>query len=141
MVFCNGLSCLCDCKVDLIITQLVYSIVKHLKNGVLQWNIFLVWLLGRLNNHTSHIFHCKTLKNGVLQWIICLCDFKVDLTITQLVYSIVKSLKNGVLQWNIILVRLLGRLSNHTTRIFHCKTLKKWCFAMDYRACAIVKST
>ena len=59
----------------------------------------------------------------------------------QLIYSIVKRLKNGDLLWFIVFVRLLTRLNNHTTRIFHCKTLKIWCSAMDYRTCAIVKST
>ena len=46
LVFCNGFSCdrissLCDCYVNLTITQLEYSIVKRLINGILQWISFL----------------------------------------------------------------------------------------------------
>ena len=49
--------------------------------------------------------------------------------------------KNGVLQWNIVFVWLLSRLNSHTNRIFHCKTLKKWCFTMENRVCVAVEST
>ena len=48
---------------------------------------------------------------------------------------------NGVLQWNIIFVWLLSRLNTQTNRILHCKTLKKWCFAMEYRICVAVESS
>ena len=49
--------------------------------------------------------------------------------------------KNGVLLLNTKLVLLLIRLYINTNRIFHPKTLKKWCFAMGYPACITIKST
>ena len=33
------------------------------------------------------------------------------------------------------------RLNTQTNRIFKCKTLKKWSFAMEYRVCVTVKSS
>ena len=38
-------------------------------------------------------------------------------------------------------VLLVSQLNTHTNRIFHCKTLKKWRFVMEYRVCVAVEST
>ena len=52
-----------------------------------------------------------------------------------------KNAKKIVLQWITVFVWLLSQLNTHTNRIFHCKTLKKWRFAMEYRVCVDVEST
>ena len=111
------------------------------KNGVLQWNIVFVCLLSQLTTHTNRIFHRKTLKKLCCNGLPCLCGCWVNSIPTQIVYSNAKRKKNGVLQWNIVFVCLLSRLNTHTNRIFHCKTLKKWRFAMEYRVCVDVEST
>ena len=75
-----------------------------------------------------------------MEYRVCV-DVESDSIPTQLVYSIAKHQKKGVLQWNIVFVWLLSLLNTHTNRIFHCKTLKKLCFLMDYRVCVDVEST
>ena len=48
-----------------------------------------------------------------------------------------KHSNRGVLSWNIAFVQFKVRVDRCTNLIIHCKTLKKTCFAVEYRTCAI----
>ena len=54
--------------VDFTLAQVIYSIINHLKNSVLGWNIELVVLLSRLYTNTNRISILKRVKKGVLRW-------------------------------------------------------------------------
>ena len=66
-----------------------------------------------------------------------LCNFKPELTLTQIGFRIAKHSKKRVLQWIIAFVQMIVRVDTYTKLIFHCKTHKKMCFAMEYRICVI----
>ena len=91
-------------------TQIVYYIAKRYKNGVLQWSIVCVWLLS-----ITHYPH-----KSYIPW--------------------QNAKQNGVLWWNSCLCGSWLLHITHTNRIFHCKTIKKRCFAMKYRVCVTLES-
>ena len=66
-----------------------------------------------------------------------LCNFKSELALAQIRFFIAKHSKRRVLKWIITFVQIKVRVSTCTQRISYCKTLKKTCFAMKYRICAI----
>ena len=98
MVFCDGISCLCDCCADSIPTQIVYSITKRLKKWCFAIeNRVCVAVESTQYPHKSYIPLQNAKKRVFWNWISCLCGCWV-------------------------------RLNTHKNRIYHWKILKKMVF-------------
>ena len=52
-------------------------------------------------------------------------------------FALQNTQKKRFLQWIIAFVQMIVRVDTYTKLIFHCKTHKKMCFAMEYRICVI----